>query len=132
MATTIYFTILIIVISLVASIFLCAAAWAAVAVTRMIQISISLDVTLARELSAIQQSLANRKTAQPAIPTPSSEPAPNQEGEFYAYDESLMSDLETIRKLRQERGSQQGGLTDEELQDQIASVKAAGFDENEK
>lgn len=137
------------VLLLSTAVLLFAVGYSALAITRMLQMCIATNVTLARELSAIQQSLA-RGGVNPTVPVsepvgssfpsamPSSAPASpggkkprKQEGEWYAYDESMQSDLETIRKLRQEKGKDQGGLTDEELDSQIASVKAAGFDENE-
>lgn len=136
-----------------AAIFLAAFGWACVQFMRMAQIAIATSVNLSRELTAIQQSLARGVIGQPngAAGIPVSDPVSGQvfseqpssapgvkgkkpkptEGEFYAYDETLQADLETIRNLRKEKADDQGGLTDEELEAQIAAVQAAGFNENE-
>lgn len=135
-----------------AAIFLAAFGWACIQVVRASQLIIATNVTISRELAAIQQMLT--KAPAPTGFTPANVPVPGppfmqpspevvaeagkkpskplkMEGEFYAYDEGLQADLETIRNLRKERENDQGGLSDEELFAQIEKVQAAGFDENE-
>lgn len=137
-----------------AALFIAAFGWACVQFMRMAQIVIATNVSLSRELAAIQQSLARGVIGQPngIAPVPVSEPVAGQifsekpssapegkkpkktkppEGEFYAYDESLQAELETIRNLRRDKENDQGGLSDEELDAQIAMVAAAGFNEDE-
>jgi hypothetical protein len=118
-----------------ASIFLICFAAAAIAVTRMLQLYIATNLTITRELAAIQRSMvapASPGMTQTATFMPPSEPAQSkpQEGEIIAYDEAEMADLETIRILRQQKKAE-GGMTDAEWQAEIDRVNAAGFKEPE-
>jgi hypothetical protein len=127
-----------------AAVFLLSLAWSAIAITRMLQICIATNLSLARELNAMQQSLVRDVVNHPIpIQNPTTSAMPSSapktadkkkdygEGEFYAYDEADMADRETIHRLRHETTTQQGVLTNEELQSQIDSLKNNGFDEDE-
>jgi hypothetical protein len=128
-----------------ASVFLFAIIWAACRITRMMQLEIATNVTLARELASIQKSLATGVSVPVSDPAqifapamPSSAPVEEgkknkkpQEGEFYGYNEADMSDIETINQLRREKVSHVGMFTDDELDAHIKSVKDAGFNEDE-
>lgn len=128
---------------LTSAIFLSALGWASIQFMRMAQIAIMTNAVLARELSVANKSFAPDAAApslnivKPAKtddmahdPVRGKGKPHDEEGEFYAYDERLQADLETVRSLRKEQEIQQG-LSDDELDAHIASVKDAGFDEDE-
>lgn len=130
------------VLLIAASSFMICFAGAAVSVIRMIQLYIATNISVARELELIRNSLTvpvQPGTASAPFPMSSSAaaagmrsvdsvmpPPPDGEGEILSYDESEMADQEAIRILRAQRKSE-GGMTDEEWQYEIERINAAGF-----
>jgi hypothetical protein len=130
------------VLLIAASAFLICFAGAGVAAIRMIQLYIATNISIARELAIIKNSMTvpvQPGTAGASFPMPSSAatagkrsvdsvipPFPSGEGEILSYDESEMADQEAIRVLRAQRKAE-GGMDDEEWQREIERIQAAGF-----
>lgn len=122
----------------VAAVFLASVAWAAIAVMRMLQIAIATDSILARELSAIRQSLiatAPQQQAQPKnnslisrqFSVPGTVDDKKFEGEILSSDDIELAEQETIRQLRNQGRVEMGGMTNAELEAEIEKVKQMGF-----
>jgi hypothetical protein len=121
-----------------AAIFLCAFAWACVAFLRMHQIVSATNLTISRELSLIQHSLAAPNVAlQPihqeslsTVPGVSSPKQKQPEGEAYGYNDDEMAAAEAVRILRSQHKFE-GGMTDDELEARFKDSKSKGFNEDE-
>ena len=121
-----------------AAIFIAILGWAFVQFMRMAQIVIATNVALKRELNGVisKGSHGSVPVQGPRVPIDNPEPLYNSDqasvgGECYAYDEELLADLEALRNLKKHSEREQGGLTDNELQEQIAAHRAAGYNEDE-
>lgn len=120
-----------------AALFLLAAGWAAIQFTRATQLQVATNIAIARELSVIHQSITGSKAAgvpapfmpsSAGVPDPSKGPqGPIPEGEGYSYTDEEMADQEAIRELKRHNAADHDRMTDDELQAQIALMKANGF-----
>jgi hypothetical protein len=106
---------------LAGAIFLCSAAWSILAVIRMLQITIATNVTLSRELSAIQQAIGKIPGGglqrPPGAVTPQDFAAANAPGEFIPYSEEELYRQEEI--LRQQREAKKANGFSEESLDKV-------------
>jgi hypothetical protein len=114
-----------------AAIFFAGLGWGAVAITRALQISIATNVTLARELSAIQTAIGKipggvKASGIPSIKTPP-ETQPT-EGEFYPYDEELLYRQEQILELQKAGVKNAKDLSNEDLDKHLANARSDSAD----
>jgi hypothetical protein len=122
-----------------AAVFLYAAASAAIAVTRMLQLYIATNLAITSELNAIKHLMTVPGTQTSMNTTPASVPSPspvptqfmgnNQEGEIVEYNELEMFQQEEFR-ARQSARKAEGGMTDEDWQEQIEKEKRPDFRQN--
>lgn len=128
------------VVLVCAGAFLFAIGWSAVQLARLGQLVIATNITIARELSAIQASLvapsqqvnipgvAYTASSAPTAPQKDSAGISQKDGEIYGYDEADMAEQEAIRILRAQKKAE-GGMSDEAWEAEIDRVNAAGYKE---
>lgn len=114
-----------------ASVMAASISWGILAVVRMLQITIATNVTLSRELSAINQALgANIPGGTTATGIPAKPPKPGKadgEGEFVPYDEEELYRQEEI--LRQHLAAKEAnGLSDEALNEAMQKAVNTAVD----
>jgi len=103
-----------------AGIFCAGAGWGLLAIIRMLQVAVATNITLSRELSAIQHVIGKIPGGtSPAVVTGSPPKADkDNEGEFIPYDEELMARQEELLR-NQQAAKERNGLSDAALQEHL-------------
>jgi hypothetical protein len=121
------------------AILIAAAAWAAVAVTKMLQIMLATNAMIIRELDSARQSMqmlspplgytqsgTSGGSGASRVPYPDKPSKADQEGEFHPYDEIEIAENQRVEELRRRHMSEQGDLSDDALNGILASKGVEG------